>query len=215
MQVRVAWMSPKYIINNVIENKFVKSSPEYQTTILKMLKLVVDHMFKSFSKSLLCHSSARPRLPSVILLAVGGWTDGSSTNLIEAYNPRTDLWVRVAYPEPTPRAYHGVVFLNKSLYCVGGYDSIQQFSTVHKFDLTTHTWHEVSPMNSSRCFVSVTVMDGYIYAMGGFDGHIRLESAERYDPRRNQWTLIAPMHEQRSDASSAALHKVGDISQII
>ncbi|XP_017273103.2 kelch-like protein 10 [Kryptolebias marmoratus] len=203
--VRLALISPKYIIKNVIENEFVKSSPEYRATVLETLNLIVDHMSKNFSKSLLCHSFARPRLPSSILLAVGGWTDGSPTNIIEAYDPRTDLWIRMDYPEHIRRAYHGAVFLNKSVYCVGGFDSVERFSTVHRFDLATHTWHEVSPMHSSRCFVSVTVMDEYIYAMGGYNGHSRLETAERYEPRSNQWTLIASMHEQRSDASSATL----------
>lgn len=216
MQVRLVLMSPLYIIRNVIENELVLSNPDYRATVLGSLNVIMDEMSKNFSKSSLCHTAACPRLPSAILLAVGGWSGVSPTNIIEAFDPRNDLWTRVPYPHDSPRAYHGAVLLEGSLYCVGGFDGIERFSAVHRLDLRTNTWHELSPMHTSRCFVSVTVMDGCIYAMGGYDGHTRLTTAERYDPRSNQWTLIAPMHERRSDASCATLHgRVGEITQII
>uniref|UniRef100_A0AAZ1XHW6 Uncharacterized protein n=1 Tax=Oreochromis aureus TaxID=47969 RepID=A0AAZ1XHW6_OREAU len=92
------------------------------------------------------------------------------------------------------------LYLNEQIHIMG-------------FDLTTHTWQELAPMHSYRCYVSVTAMDGYIYAMGGFDGYSRLNSVERYQPSTNQWTLIASMHQQRSDASCTTLHhKVGGSS---
>lgn len=212
MQVRLALMRPQYIIHNVIKNKLVLSNPEYRATVFGTFK---DQMCMNSSKSLLCQHVVRPRLPSSILFAVGGWT-GSHTNIIEAFDPRNDLWMRVAYPEDTPRANHGTVLLEESVYCVGGSDGVEVLSSVRRLALRTHTWHEVSPMHSRRCSVSVTVMDGCIYAMGGYDGHSILKTAERYDPRTNQWTLIAPMLEQRSDASCATLHsRVGEVNQII
>ncbi|XP_044066384.1 kelch-like protein 10 [Siniperca chuatsi] len=205
--VRLALMSPEYIIDSVSENELVKASEECRPILLKTLEAMLDLRTRRYSDSVFCNSLARPRLPPAILLAVGGWSGGSSTNGIEAYDVRADRWVNVTNNNvEAPRAYHGAAFLNGSLYCVGGFDSVEQFSTVHRFDLVTHIWQEVAPMHSSRCYVSVTVMDGYIYAMGGYDGHDRLETAERYLPSTNQWTLIAPMHEQRSDASCTILH---------
>ncbi|KAM9751957.1 kelch-like protein 10 [Menidia menidia] len=198
--VRLTLMSPEYIIDNLAEEEIVKSSQECRLIILKTLDPLLEHM-PFTSKPLV-----PPRLPPNLLLALGGWSNGGPTNLIEAYDARIDRWVNVDYKEKFPRAYHGTVFLNGSVYCVGGFDGVKQFSSVHRLELTTHTWQEVSPMHSSRCFVSITVMDGYIYALGGYNGHERLETAERYDPRSNQWTLIASMHEQRSDASCTNLH---------
>lgn len=203
-------MSPEYILDSVTDNKLVKASEECRPILLKTMEVILDLRTRRFSDSVFCNPLARPRLPPAILLAVGGWSGGSPTNNIEAYDVRAGRWVNVANNGEAPRAYHGAAFLNGSLYCVGGFDSVEQFSTMHRFDLGTHTWQEVAPMHTRRCYVSVTVMDGYIYAIGGYDGQDRLETAERYQPSTNQWTLIAPMHEQRSDASSTTLHgKVG------
>ncbi|GAA6220044.1 kelch-like protein 10 [Lates japonicus] len=204
-KVRMALMSPEYVMENINDNELVKASDECRSVLLKALEAMLDVRTARFSNSIFYNPLVRPRLPPAILFAIGGWSGGSPTNGIEAYDVRADRWVNVTENEEPPRAYHGAAFLNGSVYCVGGFDSIEQFSIVHKFDLDTHTWQEVAPMHSSRCYVSVTVMDGYIYAMGGYDGHDRLETAERYQPETNQWTLIASMHEQRSDASCTSL----------
>ncbi|XP_070766812.1 kelch-like protein 10 [Enoplosus armatus] len=203
--VRLALMSPEYVIDSITENELVKACKECGPILLKTLDAMLALRTRRFTDSIFYNPLARPRLPPAILLAVGGWSGGSPTNGIEAYDVRADRWINVANQEVL-RAYHGAAFLNGSLYCVGGFDSVEQFSTMYRFDLGTHTWQEVAPMHTSRCYVSITVMDGYIYAMGGYDGQDRLETAERYLPSTNQWTLIAPMHDQRSDASCTTLH---------
>lgn len=199
-------MSPEYIKNNVITNKVLMACEDCQV-ILKASEADTDTFGSAF-----CNPFARPRLPSAILLAVGGWGDGRPTNSIEAYDVNAKSWLSLSGNGIT-LAYHGTAFLDGSLYCVGGFDAVEYFNSVHRFDLSAQTWHEVGPMHSRRCYVSVTVMDGCIYAVGGSDGHNRLKTAERYDPRTNQWTLIAPMHEERSDANCTVLHdKVGGAS---
>ncbi|XP_012732750.2 kelch-like protein 10 [Fundulus heteroclitus] len=205
-KIRLAWMSPKYLIENVKESELVKTSPECRAILFQTLNPILDHTRKTSYKSSVCPSLAKPRVAPALLLAIGGWSDGSPTSLIEAFDARTDGWVEVAYTTETLRAYHGAVFLNGSVYCVGGFDGVEQFSAVHRLDLASHAWQEVSPLHASRCFVSVTVMNGHIYALGGFNGHERLKTAERYEPRSNQWTMISSMHEQRSDASCTALN---------
>ncbi|XP_040009990.1 kelch-like protein 10 [Xiphias gladius] len=204
-KVRLALISPEYIMESVNPNEVVKASEECRPILLKTMEAMLDARTRRFSNCIFYNPLARPRLPPAILLAIGGWSDGNPINGIEAYDVRADRWVSVTDDEVVPRAYHGIAFLNGSVYRVGGFDSVEQFGTVHRFDLGTHTWQEVAPMHSSRCYVSITVMDGYIYAMGGYDGHDRLETAERYQPTTNQWTLIASMHEQRSDASCTTL----------
>ncbi|KAM7384375.1 hypothetical protein PAMA_011636 [Pampus argenteus] len=154
----------------------------------------------------MCNPLTRPRMPTAIVLAIGGWRGGDPTNCIEAYDIRADFWINLTNNQESPCAYHGAVVLNGSVYCVGGFDRVEHFNSVRRFDLITHTWHEVAPMYFNRCYVSVTVLNGCIYAMGGYDGHVRLNSAERYRPETNQWSVIAPMHEHRSDASCTVLH---------
>ena len=38
----------------------------------------------------------RPRLPFEVLLAIGGWSGGSPTNAIEAYDPRAEEWLNAS-----------------------------------------------------------------------------------------------------------------------
>ncbi|XP_061590857.1 kelch-like protein 10 [Cololabis saira] len=201
-KVRLALMR-RESLTNITENKVVMSNLEYQDIALQTQELILDHVKHISNKSIIFKSLAHPRVPPSMLLCIGGWTSGNPTNIIEAYDARTDRWANVACTQRTPRAYHGAVFLDGSVYCVGGFDSVMHFSSVHRFDLGTQTWQEMSPMHSSRCFVSVTVLDGQIYALGGFNGDIRLDTAECYEPSTNQWTAIASMNDQRSEASCA------------
>ncbi|XP_076009808.1 kelch-like protein 10 [Genypterus blacodes] len=200
-KVRLALMTPDYIMTNVRNNKMVMCDTECQDTVHTAETLLSDGMFYSPG---IYHPLARPRMPSSILFAIGGWIKSSvsvSTNAIEAYDICSDRWVNITNNEEAPRAQLGAVFLNGSVYCVGGHDDFQFFSTVRRFDLATHTWHHVSPMKIRRCCVSITVLNGRIYAMGGNDGHNCHSTAECYDPETDQWMDITPMHEPRSHAS--------------
>uniref|UniRef100_A0A8C9VRD3 Kelch like family member 10 n=1 Tax=Scleropages formosus TaxID=113540 RepID=A0A8C9VRD3_SCLFO len=203
-KVRLALMDINYFLYNVKNNEIVKDSEECKPIIINTLKAMYDLTLKDAAnfQSPLTH----PRLPNAILLAIGGWSGSSPTNGIEAYDARADCWVNVTVEEESPRAYHGTAYLNGFIYCIGGFDSMEYFSTVRKFNPVTRTWHQAAPMHSRRCYVSVAVLDGFIYAMGGYDGYVRLNTAERYEPETNQWTVISPMHQQRSDASATSLH---------
>ena len=141
---------------------------------------------------------------SQVIFAVGGWSGGSPTNVIESYDTRADRWVLVETADTGPRAYHGCATVNSKVYVIGGFDGMDYFNTCRCYDPLEKSWSEVSPMNARRCYVSVTVLNGYIYAMGGFDGQNRQNTAEKYQPAINQWSLIAPMNHQRSDASACS-----------
>ncbi|XP_029299567.1 kelch-like protein 10 [Cottoperca gobio] len=205
-KVRLGLTSMNYMRNNVMSNELVTNNIECQPIVKEASETIFHIMTNRHNVFGLSHPLARPRLPNAILLAIGGWSGGDPTNGIEAYDIRTDYWINVSNSHERPRAYHGTAFLNKNVYCVGGFDRVEHFNSVRRFDLSTRTWHEVASMYCRRCYVSVTVLNGYIYAMGGYDGHTRLNTAERYRPETNQWSLIAPMHEHRSDASCTTLH---------
>ncbi|XP_038635478.1 kelch-like protein 10 [Scyliorhinus canicula] len=205
-KVRLALMNAEYFMNNVKNNDYVKDNDDCKPIIINALKAMYDLNMNGPSNSDFRNPLTRPRLPYSILFAIGGWSGGSPTNAIEAYDARADRWVNVTCEEESPRAYHGAAYLNGFVYIIGGFDSVDYFNSVKRFDPVKKTWQQVAPMHSRRCYVSVTVLDSFIYAMGGFDGYVRLNTAERYEPETNQWTLIAPMHEQRSDASATTLH---------
>ena len=152
----------------------------------------------------------RTRLPSSVLMAIGGFEDDNSTERIELYNVRADHWVTVYDSWEAHRVFYGCVFLNGFVYYIGGFQAAKYLSSVQKLNIITQTWQEVGSMHVARGNLSVVALDGCIYAIGGSNVYERLNSAERYEPDTNQWTLIAPMHEHRNDASATALHgKVG------
>ncbi|XP_059206236.1 kelch-like protein 10 isoform X2 [Centropristis striata] len=203
-KVRLALTSLDYIKINVMSNELVIKNTECQPMVKEAFETICR--IGPNRPSALCNPLVRPRMPHAILLAIGGWSGGDPTNGIEAYDIQADYWFNVTNNHERPRAYHGTAFLNGYVYCVGGFDRVEHFNSVRRFDLSAHTWHEVASMYFRRCYVSVTVLNGCIYAMGGYDGHVRLSTAERYRPEANQWSLIAPMHEHRSDASCTTLN---------
>ncbi|NXV49285.1 KLH10 protein, partial [Uria aalge] len=206
-KVRLALMHAEYFMNNVKTHQYVQDNEECKALIIKALTEMYNLDMYGQSSSDFTHPLTRPRLPCAILFAVGGWSGGSPTNAIETYDSRADQWVNVTCEQEGPLAYHGTAYFNGFVYVVGGFDSMDYFSSVKRFDPLNKTWQQVAPMHSRRCYVSVAVLNNFLYAMGGFDGQTRLNTAEQYQPETNQWTLIAPMHERRSDASATTLHE--------
>ncbi|XP_023646456.1 kelch-like protein 10 isoform X1 [Paramormyrops kingsleyae] len=205
-KVRMGRMSADYFMYTLKNNDLLKDRVEYNPLFISTLKAMYNLNMNGPSPSDFDNLLTRPRLPSAILLAISGWSRGSPTNAIEAYDTRADRWVNVTRGEERPRPYHGAAYLDGFVYCIGGFDGVVCFNSVDKFNPVTRKWQEVAPMHSRRCYVSVAVLGGFIYAMGGFDGHMRHNTVERYHPEANQWTQISPMTEQRSDASATALH---------
>ncbi|KAK9526757.1 hypothetical protein VZT92_015440 [Zoarces viviparus] len=203
-KVRLALMSIDYLRINVVSNELVKNNIKCRPIISEAISIMCH--FLTNRRSQLCSHFNRPRQPNAVLLAIGGLSFNNSSEFIEAYDVRADCWINTTNQLDHLRTNHGTASLNGSIYCVGGFDGVEHFNSVSRFDLATHTWEEVAPMYYRRCYVSVTVLDECIYAMGGYDGHERLCTAERYRPETNQWSLIAPMQEHRSDASSTTLH---------
>ncbi|KAM4540281.1 kelch-like protein 10 [Fundulus diaphanus] len=202
-KVRLALLNIEYIRENLLPNPLVKK--QCQSLLSEAMGTISQLLLFRPHLTGVCNPFGRPRLPNAILLAIGGWSGGDPTDAIEAYDVRFDRWTNVTKNLERPCAYHGTAFLNGYVYCIGGFNRVEHFNSVRKFDPVTYTWHEVAPMYHRRCYVSVTVLNGCIYAMGGYNGYTRLSTAEYYRPETNQWKLIAPMHEQRSDASCTTL----------
>uniref|UniRef100_A0A8C5GQA6 Kelch-like protein 10 n=1 Tax=Gouania willdenowi TaxID=441366 RepID=A0A8C5GQA6_GOUWI len=206
-KVRLGLMDKSYITDNVLNNDVVKTNPESHLLVSDTLKVMSQ-------PSLLCSESGINntlfcrRLPNAVLLMFGLFS-----KTIEAFDYRTNSWITVhthrSLENPmTHLFFYSTVFLGRCFYIVGGGLRITDpHNIMWRFNLVTHTWQEMSPMQESRHSVSVTVLKGYIYAMGGYrvDG-TSLRTAERYQPNINQWTFIASMNEERISASCTTLN---------
>ncbi|KAM9306593.1 kelch-like protein 10 [Pholidichthys leucotaenia] len=202
-KVRLGLMTESYIRLNVLSQDLVRNNLQCQLMVYEALQstCLVGR------NTCICSPFSRPRLPNAILLAIGGYSNASETNGIEAYDFQVNHWKVVTNSLDYPWHYRGAVFLNSFVYCVGGFENVECLNSVHRLDLGTRMWEEVAPMHSCRSYVSVTVLNGCIYALGGRNGSTPLNTAECYRPKSNQWSFIAPMHEKRSSASCTTLHQ--------
>lgn len=205
-QVRLCFLPMDYIHVNMLQKELVNSNALCCRNIEEAFSIM--NQMDALDPPLIVtrNAMAYPRFPKLILLATGGWSGNNPTQIVEAYDISTHHWVTPGSQLDRRRAYHGVVFLNGSVYCLGGFDRLEKFNIMQKYDFYTGIWSEAAPMHYRRCYVSVTVLNGKIYAIGGYDGYERLKTAECYNPETNQWTLIAQMNEQRSDASCTTLN---------
>lgn len=94
---------------------------------------------------------ARPRYPSEVLFAIGGWSGGSPTATIETYDIESNQWTRLVFEDPFgPRAYHGTIVMKHCVYVIGGFNGLDYFSSCRKYDTTEKKWEEIAPMNCKR-----------------------------------------------------------------
>ncbi|XP_048840212.1 kelch-like protein 10 isoform X1 [Brienomyrus brachyistius] len=203
-KVRMARMDVEYFLTTIKNNPIVKANGECKTIVSEVLKILYDldneNQNSDLENPLIC-----PRLPSDIILAIGGW-DNSATNSIDAYDTRADCWMDVTQRDDSFQAGHGTAYLKGLVYCIGGSDGNTITNAVRRLDPITRTWQQVAPMHLPRCYHSVAVNDGSIYVMGGYDGQRVFNIVERYDPETNKWTLMEPMNERRSVASATTLN---------
>ncbi|KAJ8410084.1 hypothetical protein AAFF_G00211250 [Aldrovandia affinis] len=116
-------MNADYFMDSVKSNPLVKESDKCHPIIVEGMKALFDYGMNRSHPNLNSMLS-RPRLPFAILLAMGGWSGSIPTNAIESYDSRAGCWVNVTQETESPRAYHGAVYLNGFVYCLGGYNSI-------------------------------------------------------------------------------------------
>uniref|UniRef100_A0A915JFX7 BACK domain-containing protein n=1 Tax=Romanomermis culicivorax TaxID=13658 RepID=A0A915JFX7_ROMCU len=165
-----------------------------------------NHISDSQMYELTAYKVWSPRIPSQVILAVGGWSGGSASGIIECYDQRADEWHEVSFPDPAgARAYHSCIIVNHSLFVAGGFTGQLPFNSVRTFDLKTKHWRDRASMNFRRCYLSMACCKGLIWALGGFDGTRRLNTAECYSHTDNHWTVVRSMTNRRSDAHAVTV----------
>ena len=218
--IRIGLMDADYFMKKIKFHPLVVKNPNLKPIIKEGMQALYDlsDNFASLTnrnsseedKTITRNSNrySRPRLPHEILIAIGGWSGGSPTNEIEAYDSRATSWRKVTeditMKEERPRAYHGVVFWNKYIYIIGGFDGQNYFDSMRRINIINFNKSEEPPMNFKRCYVSCCISGKTIWAIGGMDGNKRLDSCECYTIGQSAWKNMPNMNEKRSDADSTA-----------
>ncbi len=139
------------------------------------------------------------------IYVVGGMRGETSiADTVEAYDPATDQWTRLA-SLPAPRHHTAAAAVGGKLYVIGGHvgASFDSVDTVFEYDPADDRWSTKTPMPTARGALSVAVLDGRIYAAGGSPDPNERDFAV-YDPATDTWEVLPAMPTPRNHLAAAA-----------
>jgi len=146
------------------------------------------------------------------IYAIGGGRHHQAVRTVEAYDPATDAWSRVAPLGIARRGPGAVLGSDGRIYAIGGYDSQRQgVTTVEAYDPATGHWEPVAPMKGRHALNEVGAArgpDGRIYAVAVGTGSVRWpvpHTLEAYDTSSDTWTPLRPPEGSYYDGAILAL----------
>ena len=115
----------------------------------------------------------------------GGETaDGSPTELLEIYDPRTDTWEEGA-PLPKAVSAYALADFEGQLYLFGGWDGTQALADVVVYDPVDDAWHEGTAMATAKYDGGAVSQADKIVVLGGQNELGTLKEAQAYYPSRD------------------------------
>ncbi len=123
-------------------------------------------------------------------------------DLVEAYNPATDTWVKRA-KMPTRRSGVKAAIVRDGLYAIGGGGWPQVgaggpfLTVIEEYNPKINRWKKKNEMPELRLSFSTVVLDDVIHLIGGFTWQNRvpqyLSTVDTYNPETEEWNNIPPM----------------------
>ena len=123
-------------------------------------------------------------------------------DLVEAYDPATDTWVKRA-DMPTKRDGFGVGVVNNRIYVIGGGGWPQVgaggpfLTIIEEYDPKINRWEQKNEMPELRLAFSTVVLDDVIHLIGGFTRQNRvpqyMATVDTYNLETEEWNTIPPM----------------------
>ncbi|KAM9708745.1 kelch-like ECH-associated protein 1A [Menidia menidia] len=202
--VHIYALPPKFLKNQLL------SCP-----ILSKANSCKDFLSKIFQEMTLRKLPPAPIRGTQLIYVAGGYRQHSLA-IMEAYDPRRNVWLKLA-DMGTPCSGLGACALFGLVYAVGGRNlSLQnntESNTLSCYNPMTNQWSQRASLNIPRNRVGVAEMDGCIYAVGGSQGSVHHNTVERWDPESNRWSFVCPMSVARLGAGvvacEGALYVVG------
>jgi hypothetical protein len=101
------------------------------------------------------------------------------------------------------RSGHSSVFLNGSLFVIGGANT-KYLSSVEKLDLVSHQWSTISPLPEALSVLYVAAVLGKIYVLGGYASDFKF-SRRSFAWDGVEWTAVASAPEECRSGGCAVL----------
>ena len=123
-------------------------------------------------------------------------------DLVEAYDPVTDTWVKRAKMQRRRDGF-GVGVVNNHIYAIGGRGWPQVgpggpfLKVIEEYNPKINRWKWKNEMRDLRLAFSTVVLDDVIYLIGGFIWQNRvpqyMATVDTYNPETEEWSDIPPM----------------------
>ena len=88
------------------------------------------------------------------LVAAGGYDGNAYLGAVDALDPRTNAWRRLA-PLRTPRQLIGLASEGDVIFAVGGFDGRETSRAVEVYDARADRWMDAAPMSQPRLGLGV------------------------------------------------------------
>jgi hypothetical protein len=118
------------------------------------------------------------------LYVFGGRSNSTTHNVVEAYDPETDMWETSLSQMPTATMRAGAATVGGKIYVIGGQNSSGTLDIVQVYEPMADTWTFDDSMPTARFDIPRTlpVVDGGIYVMGGWGASGRTDVVEVFRP---------------------------------
>jgi DNA-binding CsgD family transcriptional regulator len=137
--------------------------------------------------------------------------DGFTTNRLEVFDPRKNVWERKA-DLPVPISAYSLVTFEGRLYLFGGKNGSQYSASIYIYSPQEDRWNKGASMSSPRAYAAAIENGGKIFLMGGYDGQQALKLNEAYIPSRDTgesdespWKILTPLPDGRYAMGAAQL----------
>ncbi len=131
------------------------------------------------------------------------------SNQLFIYDPIKNQWTE-GKSMPTPRGALNALFVNWTLYALGGRDGAGILNINEAYDPITDSWTSKTPMPTGRHHAASTSVDNKIYVTGGriagSSPIVNVNVNEMYDTDTEKWTAIEPMPSKRSGIAAAVVN---------
>jgi DNA-binding CsgD family transcriptional regulator len=143
----------------------------------------------------------------------GGLTeDGSPTDILEIYDPRTDAW-SVGASLPKAISAYALADFEGQLYLFGGWDGVGALADVVVYDPVDDTWREGTPMVMAKYDAGAVSLADKIVVLGGRNEAGALKETQAYYPSRelenqNSWRAYINLPEPCYGFSAEAINEI-------